>query len=298
MPLSTSIGQHTLASRVTFSGVGLHTGVQVNVALEPAPANTGIVFRRTDLEGFPIKAQAANVARVAYATSLMRKGVLISTTEHLLSALAALGVDNVYADIDNVEVPILDGSALPFALGILGAGLRRQRGRRSWFEVVRPVEIQDGARSIAIFPSPVFRVTCSIDFPHRLVGSQKVDWSADDDTFKDQIAPARTFQFLDKVQELRDAGLVRGGSLDNAIVLSADGVLNPEGLRFADEFCRHKTLDLIGDFALLGHPVAGHVVSHRGGHALHYALVSRLLQDKRAWRLSSSLQLSSKTSAA
>lgn len=298
MPLSTSIRQQTLASRVAFSGVGLHTGVQVRVALEPAPANTGIVFRRTDLQGFPIKAHAANVARVAYATSLMRKGVLISTTEHLLSALSGLGVDNVYADIDNVEVPILDGSALPFAQGILRAGLRRQRGRRTWFEVVKPVEIQDGTRRIAIFPSPVFRVTCSIDFPHPLIGTQEVDWRADDGAFQSQIAPARTFQFLDKVQELRDAGLVRGGSLDNAIVLSEDGVLNPEGLRFADEFCRHKALDLIGDFALLGHPVAGHVVSHRGGHALHYALVSRLLQDKRAWRFSGSLQLNSKTSAA
>lgn len=298
MPLPTSARQRTLADRVTFSGVGLHTGVRVNATLEPAPANTGIVFRRTDLESFPIKALAANVARVAYATSLMRKGVLISTTEHLLSALAALRVDNVYVDIDNVEVPILDGSALPFAQGILRVGLKNQRGRRSWFEVVKPVEIQDGARRIAIFPSPVFRVTCGIDFPHALIGAQEVDWSADDDTFVDQIAPARTFQFLDKVQELRDAGLVRGGSLENAIVLSEDGVLNPEGLRFRDEFCRHKTLDLIGDFALLGHPVAGHVVSHRGGHALHYALVSRLLQDKRAWRLSISLQPSSKTSAA
>lgn len=296
MPSLTYVRQQTLADRVTFSGVGLHTGVHVNVTLEPAPANTGIVFRRTDLEGFPIKAHAANVARVAYATSLMRKGVLISTTEHLLSALAALGVDNVYADIDNVEVPILDGSALPFTQGILRAGLKRQRGRRTWFEVMKPVEIQDGARRIAIFPSPVFRVTCGIDFPHPLVGSQTVDWSADDGSFADQIAPARTFQFLDKVQELRDAGLVRGGSLENAIVLSAEGVLNPEGLRFPDEFCRHKALDLIGDFALLGHPLAGHVVSHRGGHALHYALVTRLLQDKRAWRLSGSLQ--PKTSAA
>lgn len=296
MPSLTYVRQQTLADRVTFSGVGLHTGVQVNVTLEPAPANTGIVFRRIDLEGFTIKAHAANVARVAYATSLMRKGVLISTTEHLLSALAALGVDNVYADIDNVEVPILDGSALPFTQGILRAGLKRQRGRRTWFEVMKPVEIQDGARRIAIFPSPVFRVTCGIDFPHPLVGSQTVDWSADDGSFADQIAPARTFQFLDKVQELRDAGLVRGGSLENAIVLSAEGVLNPEGLRFPDEFCRHKALDLIGDFALLGHPLAGHVVSHRGGHALHYALVTRLLQDKRAWRLSGSLK--PKTSAA
>lgn len=296
--LTSTTRQQTLASPVTFSGVGLHTGVRVSVTLRSAPANTGIVFRRSDLEGFAIKAHATNVARVAYATSLMHKGVLISTTEHLLSALAALGVDNVFADIDSVEVPILDGSALPFAREILSAGLKRQRARRMYIEIVKPVEITDGAKRIAILPAPVFRVTCSIDFPHPLIGAQRVDWNADGGDYAGEIAPARTFQFLDKVQELRDAGLVRGGSLENAIVLSANGILNPEGLRFADEFCRHKTLDLIGDFALLGHPIAGHVVAHRAGHALHYALVSRLLQDKSAWRLTASPEAASRTTAA
>ncbi|MDE3179557.1 MAG: UDP-3-O-acyl-N-acetylglucosamine deacetylase [Acidobacteriota bacterium] len=282
--------QQTLAGRVSFSGVGLHTGVAVDLVLAPAPANTGVVFKRTDLEGFEIRAQAGNVARVAYATSLMRKGVLISTTEHLLSALAAMGVDNVCAEISNVEVPILDGSALPFVRGILATGLKRQRARRYYIEMTKAVQIAEGAKRIAIFPAAEFRVTCSIDFPHLLIGKQCVDGVFGAGNYEDEIAPARTFQFLDKVEELRNAGLVRGGSLQNAIVLSEDGVLNPEGLRFKDEFCRHKTLDLIGDFALLGHPILGHVVANRGGHALHYALVSRLLQDKTSWRLVDSLK--------
>ncbi|MGH9354086.1 MAG: UDP-3-O-acyl-N-acetylglucosamine deacetylase [Terriglobia bacterium] len=290
--------QHTLAGRVQLSGVGLHTGVPVNLVLSPAPANTGIVFKRTDLEDFAIKARSANVARVAYATSLMRKGVLISTTEHLLSALAALGVDNVYAEMDNIEVPILDGSSLPIAREILKAGLRRQRARRVYLQMVKPLEITDGDKRIAIFPARRFRVTCSIDFPHPLIGKQVLDVTPTPENYLEEIAPARTFITLEEVEPLRQAGLVRGGSLENAIVLARDGVLNADGLRFADEFCRHKALDLIGDFALLGHPVAGHVVAHRGGHALHYALVSRLLKDQTSWRLVHASQLEPQTSAA
>lgn len=290
--------QHTLRESLSFSGVGLHTGVPVHLKLTPAPANTGIVFKRVDLEGFTIKAQASNVVRVAYATTLMRRGVLISTTEHLLSALAALGVDNVCAEIDNVEVPILDGSALPYAREILRVGRRRQRARRVFFEITRSVEISDGLKKIAVYPSVDFRVTCSIEFPHPLIGAQTTEWAYSEGSYADEIAPARTFQFLDKVEELRSAGLVRGGSLENAIVLSREGVLNPEGLRFNDEFCRHKALDLIGDFALLGHPLAGHVMANRGGHALHYALVSRLLHDKTSWRLTTPSRTKPETSAA
>ena len=277
--------QRTLAGPVQVQGIGLHTGVPVNLSLNPAPANTGIVFRRIDLEGFSIKARAAAVARVSYATSLMRKGVLISTTEHLLSALAALGADNVYADLDNLEVPIMDGSALPFVREILKVGLKQQRACRRCIEIIRPIEIQEGSKRIAVYPSEGFRITCSIDFPHSLIGRQTLEWISGSGDYAAQIAPARTFGFIDEVEKLRAAGLVRGGSLENAVVLSRDGVLNPKGLRFADEFCRHKALDLIGDLALLGHPVIGHVVAHRAGHAMHYALVSRLLQEKSAWRL-------------
>lgn len=290
--------QHTLAGQVKLSGIGLHTGVPVNLALIPAPANTGIIFKRTDLDNFTIRAGAANVARVAYATSLMRKGVLISTTEHLLSALAALGVDNVYAEMDNLEVPILDGSSLPIVREVLSVGLKRQRARRVYFQIVKPIEIADGEKRIAIYPAGGFRATCSIDFPHPFIGKQAFDLALTPEKYLQDIAPARTFVTLEEVEPLRQAGLVRGGSLENAIVVGPDGALNAEGLRFPDEFCRHKVLDLIGDLALLGRPVAGHVAVHRGGHALHYTLVSRLLKDQAAWRLVDASELAPQTSAA
>ncbi len=280
--------QHTLGSAVSFSGTGLHTGVKVKVRLTPAPSNTGIVFKRTDLDGFHIEALAANVARVSYATSLMKKGVLISTIEHLLSALAASKVDNAFVEIDNLELPIVDGSALPFMRLMAQAGLRRQRGRRSYIQVLRPMDVLDGVRRIAIYPSESFRITYRIAFPHRMIGEQVLDFSLVDGDYAAEIAPARTFGFLEEVEKLRASGLVRGGSLENAVVLTRDGVLNPEGLRFPDEFCRHKILDLIGDLALLGHPLIAHVVAERTGHAMHIALVARLLRDKRAWTLVSS----------
>jgi UDP-3-O-[3-hydroxymyristoyl] N-acetylglucosamine deacetylase len=280
--------QHTLGSAVSFSGTGLHTGVKVKVRLTPAPSNTGIVFKRTDLDGFHIEALAANVARVSYATSLMKKGVLISTIEHLLSALAASKVDNAFVEIDNLELPIVDGSALPFMRLMAQAGLRRQRGRRSYIQVLRPMDVLDGVRRIAIYPSESFRITYRIAFPHRMIGEQVLDFSLVDGDYAAQIAPARTFGFLEEVEELRASGLVRGGSLENAVVLTRDGVLNPEGLRFPDEFCRHKILDLIGDLALLGHPLIAHVVAERTGHAMHIALVARLLRNKGAWTLVSS----------
>lgn len=280
--------QHTLGSAVSFSGTGLHTGVKVKVRLTPAPSNTGIVFKRTDLDGFHIEALAANVARVSYATSLMKKGVLISTIEHLLSALAASKVDNAFVEIDNLELPIVDGSALPFMRLMAQAGLRRQRGRRSYIQVLRPMDVLDGVRRIAIYPSESFRITYRIAFPHRMIGEQVLDFSLVDGDYAAQIAPARTFGFLEEVEKLRASGLVRGGSLENAVVLTRDGVLNPEGLRFPDEFCRHKILDLIGDLALLGHPLIAHVVAERTGHAMHIALVARLLRNKNAWTLVSS----------
>lgn len=280
--------QHTLGSAVSFSGTGLHTGVKVKVRLTPAPSNTGIVFKRTDLDGFHIEALAANVARVSYATSLMKKGVLISTIEHLLSALAASKVDNVFVEIDNLELPMVDGSALPFMRLMAQAGLRRQRGRRSYIQVLRPMDVLDGVRRIAIYPSESFRITYRIAFPHRMIGEQVLDFSLVDGDYAAEIAPARTFGFLEEVEKLRASGLVRGGSLENAVVLTRDGVLNPEGLRFPDEFCRHKILDLIGDLALLGHPLIAHVVAERTGHAMHIALVARLLRNKSAWTLVSS----------
>jgi len=287
--------QHTVARSATISGIALHTGVPVSLHLKTAPANTGIVFKRTDLEGFPIEARARNVARVSYATSLMKKGVLISTTEHLLSALAASQVDNVLVEIDNLEVPIMDGSALPFFRLIAQAGLKRQRAPRTYAKVRRSLEVIESGKRIAIHPSDGFRITYRIGFPHPLIGEQCFSfWPAGTASangipasrnYETDIAPARTFGMLEEVEVLRKQGLVRGGSLESAIVLTRDGVLNPEGLRFPDEFCRHKILDLIGDLVMLGYPLLGHVVAERAGHAMHYALVSRMLREKDAWEL-------------
>ena len=289
--------QHTLSTPVSVSGIGLHTGVKVNLRLCPATANTGVLFRRTDLEGFTIEAQSRNVARVSYATSLMKKGVLISTTEHLLSALAGLDVDNVIVEIDNLELPILDGSARPFVELITKAGLRRQRARRSFIKILKPVEVADGMRRIVVYPADVFHVTYRIVFPHPLIGVQSIEFSSSPSTYAAEIAPARTFGFLEELEMLRKNGLIRGGSLENAVVLDRRDVINPEGLRFPDEFCRHKLLDLIGDFSLLGHPLIGHMVAERAGHAMHAGLVSRLLREKNAWKLVSSPELAARATA-
>lgn len=276
--------QHTIAAPVSASGIGLHTGVKVNLRLCPAHANTGILFRRTDLEGFIIEALSRNVARVSYATSLMKKGVLISTTEHLLSALAGLDVDNVLVEIDNLELPILDGSAQPFVELITKAGIRRQRAWRSFIKILKPVEVVDGMRRIVVYPADVLRVTYHIAFPHPLIGAQSIEFALGSSNYATEVAPARTFGFLEELEMLRKNGLIRGGSLQNAVVLDRKGVINPEGLRFPDEFCRHKLLDLIGDFSLLGHPLIGHVVAERAGHAMHAQLVSRLLREKHSWK--------------
>jgi UDP-3-O-[3-hydroxymyristoyl] N-acetylglucosamine deacetylase len=277
--------QQTIASPVSISGMGLHTGVTVNLRLLPAPAKTGIVFKRSDLEGFRIEAQARHVARVSYATSLMKKGVLISTTEHLLSALAATNIDNVYVEIDNLELPILDGSALPFVRLIAKAGVKRQRARRLYARVLKPVEVVEGNKRIAIYPSDTLRITYRIAFIHPLIGEQSLEFAPARGNYAAEIAPARTFGFIEEVEMLRQSGLVKGGSLENAVVLTRDGVMNPEGLRFSDEFCRHKILDVIGDLALLGHPLVGHVEAERAGHAMHFALVDRLLREKGSFEL-------------
>ncbi len=277
--------QRTIARRVEISGIGLHTGVTVNLSLVPAPANTGLVFRRTDLEGFRVEARVRHVAHVSYATSLMKKGVLISTTEHLLSALAASGVDNAFIDLDNLEVPIMDGSAIPFIRIIAQAGLRRQRSKRSYVKVLRPIMVIDGAKRIAVSPFSQLSINYRIVFSHPAIGDQAFDFTPATDNYEKEIAPARTFGFLEEVEMLKKSGLIKGGSLENAVVLSRDAVLNPEGLRFPNEFCRHKVLDVIGDLALLGHPLIGRVEAERAGHAMHVALVERLLREKDAWEL-------------
>ncbi|MGA3324624.1 MAG: UDP-3-O-acyl-N-acetylglucosamine deacetylase [Terriglobia bacterium] len=287
--------QHTLASEVSLSGIGLHTGVPVNLRLCPAPVHTGIVFKRTDLDGFTIEAQSRHVARVSYATTLMKKGVLISTTEHLLSALAGLGVDNAIVEINNLELPIVDGSALPFVKLIRQAGLRAQRAHRTYAKILKPVELSEGAKKIAVYPSDTFAVSYSIAFPHPVIGAQLLDFTPSASSYENDIAPARTFGFLAEIEMLLKSGLVKGGSLENAVVLDEERVMNPEGLRYRDEFCRHKILDLIGDISLLGHPLIGHVVADRAGHAMHTQLVAQLLRQKECWALTTSPPVSSKT---
>ncbi len=281
--------QTTIERPVETDGIGLHTAVRGHLRLVPAPADTGIVFRRTDLENFEVEAHARNVARVSYATSLMKKGVFISTTEHVLAALYSCGVDNVYVELDALEVPILDGSAQPFIDMLEQAGVRRLRRRRRYLKVLRPLEIEDGdpgrpgqVRRIGIYPGDEFRVRCFIDFTHPVVGRQEVELQVNRETFSHLLARARTFGFLEDVERLRAVGLIRGGSLENAIVLTRDGILNGE-LRFADEFGRHKALDLIGDLALVGRPLRARVVAHKAGHALHTQLVTRLLADRSLW---------------
>ena len=274
--------QTTIHQSIETEGVGLHTGVHGKLRLVPAPADTGVVFRRTDLDQFLIEAHGSNVARVSYATSLMKQGVLLSTTEHLLAAIYSCGIDNIFVDIDAIEVPILDGSAEPFMQMIDQAGIRKLRRKRKYLKVIKPVEVVEDGRRIAIYPSDEFRVRCYVDFPHPQVGQQEVEMVVNAESFRQVLSRARTFCFESDIEPLRAMGLIRGGSLDNAIVLTKDGIMNGP-LRFADEFGRHKALDLIGDLALVGLPLLGRVEARKAGHALHTQLVSRLLQDSSSW---------------
>jgi UDP-3-O-[3-hydroxymyristoyl] N-acetylglucosamine deacetylase len=269
----------TLRRAVETSGVGLHHGVPVRLRLLPAPPATGIVFRRTDLENFEIPASWEHVQRVSYATSLMRQGVLISTTEHLLSVFYSIGIDNVYVEIDNLEVPILDGSGQPFIDLIRQAGIRTSRRQRRYLRIVRPVELEGNGKFIRIEPAPTFCLSCEIFFPHPLVGRQDLSVEVTSEVYERDIAPARTFGFEHELGQMRHMGLIRGASLDNAICFTPEGVLNPGGLRFPDEPCRHKALDLIGDLALIGRPLLGHVRAERAGHAMHVALVAKIMSD-------------------
>jgi UDP-3-O-[3-hydroxymyristoyl] N-acetylglucosamine deacetylase len=278
--------QLTIEHPIEVDGVGLHTAVKSRLRFLPAPADTGIVFRRVDLDNFEIEAHVRNVARVSYATSLMKQGVLLSTTEHVLAALYSCGIDNIYVEIDNLEVPILDGSAQPFIDMLKAAGMRRLRRRRRYLQVTKPLEIAEGDRRIGIYPSREFRVRCYVDYAHPMVGRQDIELAVGRETFSRELAQARTFGFMSDFDGLRAMGLIRGGSLENAIVLTKDGILNGP-VRFPDEFGRHKALDLIGDLALVGKPLKALVIAHKAGHALHTQLVTRLLSDCSLWMESS-----------
>jgi UDP-3-O-[3-hydroxymyristoyl] N-acetylglucosamine deacetylase len=275
--------EQTIAAPLEFPGLGLHSGAPVTMRLLPAPAGSGIVFRRTDLDNFEIPATSRNVAKVSYATSLMRQGVLISTTEHLLSSLIGMGVDNVIAELDNLELPILDGSALPYVEAFLRVGIRVQRRRRETVRVLRAVEVREGDKFIGVYPGTGYRILYTIDFPSP-IGRQCACIDLAAETYGTYIAPARTFGYKADEKKLRDMGLIRGAGPESAIILGPDGPENGP-LRFPDEYVRHKVLDLIGDLSLAGRRIEGHVVAERAGHAMHTALVSRLLKDRSAWEL-------------
>jgi UDP-3-O-[3-hydroxymyristoyl] N-acetylglucosamine deacetylase len=251
--------------------------------LLPAPAGSGIVFRRTDLDNFEIPATGRNVAKVSYATSLMRQGVLISTTEHLLSALIGMGIDNVIVELDNLELPILDGSALPYVEALRDAGIKTQRRKRESIKVLRAVEVREGDKFIGVYPGSGYRIQYRIDFPAP-IGRQETSIDLAAETYGTFIAPARTFGYKADETKLRDMGLIRGATQENAIVLGPKGPENGP-LRFSDEYVRHKVLDLIGDLALAGRRIEGLVVAERAGHAMHTALVAKLMKDRSAWEL-------------
>jgi UDP-3-O-[3-hydroxymyristoyl] N-acetylglucosamine deacetylase len=267
---------------VECAGVGLHSGAPVRLRILPAPVGSGIVFRRVDLDGFEVEAISRNVARVSYATSLMKKGVLISTTEHLLSAFMGTGIDNAIVELDNLELPILDGSAQPFVELIYQAGIRKQRRPRNYLRIRQALEMRDGNKFIAVYPAETYSLSYSINFPHPLIGKETFSMEIANGNYLREVASARTFGSREDEQTLRDMGLIRGASRENCVVLTRDGLENPP-LRFADEFVRHKVLDLIGDLALLGKQILGKVVADRAGHAMHTALVSRLLRDHSLW---------------
>ena len=278
--------QTTIARPVEASGLGLHTAAPVRLRLRPAPPDTGYTFVRTDLDDFEIPASAECIAHCSYATTLMRTGVMLSTVEHLLSALRGLGVDNCYMDVDNLELPIMDGSSEDFARLLAEAGLAEQPAARRALRVRRRVEVEQGDRRVSIEPFDGWEIDCLIDFKHPLIGVQHMRFDAlDPDAYRREIARARTFGFTEEIEALRRANLIRGGSLENAIVLTPDGMLNETPLRGADEFVRHKILDIIGDLALLGIAPLGLVRAERSGHLLHAQLMSKLLRDEAAWEI-------------
>jgi UDP-3-O-[3-hydroxymyristoyl] N-acetylglucosamine deacetylase len=279
------MNQTTISQAASVSGTGLHTGAPVNLRLKPAPQNTGYIFVRTDLDNFEIPASVEYISHCSYATTLMRRGVVLSTCEHLLSALRGSGVDNCFIEIDSIELPIMDGSSEDFIALIEQAGITEQNAPRRYFRVLKPVKIKEGDRRMSIEPSEKFEIECTIDFKHPLINKQGLHFIAANGSFRREIASARTFGFTQEIEMLRKANLARGGSLDNAIVLTPEGMLNESPLRFDDEFVRHKILDIIGDLALLGMPVQGKVTAEKSGHSVHAQLMSKLLKTEGAWEI-------------
>ena len=282
--------QRTLRDRIHLEGIGLHTGYSVQLTLVPAPAHTGIRFRRTDLKNFEIEALRSHVAKVSYATTLMKKGVMISTVEHLLSTLYGLGIDNVYLDINSMEVPILDGSSARFIDEVQKVGIVEQDELRKYLVIQKPIEVRQDGKVAGVYPAGTPKATYIIDFEHSAIGFQKIEIELTPESYCRDIAMARTFGFVSDVEYLKSLGLIRGGSLENAVVLDSSGIVNNH-LRFPNEFVRHKLLDLLGDISLIGYPIIGHLYAERAGHAIHTALVDQIARLKDHYQICTSLDL-------
>jgi UDP-3-O-[3-hydroxymyristoyl] N-acetylglucosamine deacetylase len=276
--------QRTLRRTIACVGIGLHSGKKVTLSLKPAAADSGIRFRRSDLGGQEVPATVNHVGGINHATGLMRDTIRVDTVEHLLAAFVSLGVDNAVVELSSPEVPIMDGSAAPFIYLIQEAGIKPLSAARRYLKVLRPIALSRGDKRIALYPSDHFKVTYSIAFDHPMLRHQSRTIRLTEESFVEEIAPARTFGFLEEVEMMRQQGLALGGSLENAVVIGDTGVLN-NALRFDDEFVRHKILDVIGDMALVGHPIIGHLVAHRGGHALHTQFAAQVLEEEENWTL-------------
>jgi UDP-3-O-[3-hydroxymyristoyl] N-acetylglucosamine deacetylase len=278
--------QQTIANTVSCSGVGLHSGQPVTLTLRPAPVGTGVVFvNRNGKAGASLTASVKHLVPTELCTAISGNGFQVKTIEHLLAALAGLDIDNIYVDVDAGEAPVMDGSAAPFVRLIQSAGIVSQNRRQPYLKITQPVEVVDGTRRVRIEPSATPRITYSIQYDHPLIQTQTYAYEHSVLAFEREIADARTFGFLNEVEALWARGLGRGGNLENTVVLSQDGILNESGLRFTNEFVRHKVLDLIGDFSLLGVPFIGHVVADRSGHAMHTRLVEQILNHSEKWVL-------------
>ena len=280
------IFQCTINQTMTIAGIGLHSGLPINMVLRPADAGTGIVFHRTEgLRTVAIPAISANVIDTRLATVIGKGGLSVSTIEHLMAALTAFGIDNIHIDIDGPEVPILDGSALPYVSLLERAGLRSLARSRKYLAVRKPVTVIDGEKRVTMIPSRFFRLTADINFDHPCIARQHRSVKLSRELFCRDLAAARTFGFLAEVEMLKANGLARGASLDNAIGIGEEGIVNPEGLRYSDEFVRHKILDAIGDFSLAGHHILGHVKSFKGGHDINHQMVEKLIASPDCWKL-------------
>lgn len=279
------MNQTTIAQSISTSGIGLHTGVTVNLTLKPAPENSGYIFVRTDLDDFEIPASIEYISHCSYATTLLRKGVLLSTCEHLLAALRGSNVDNCFIELDSIEIPILDGSSENWLELIEKVGIIEQNAPRHFLKILKKVEFVQGDRKMSVEPADAYEIECSIDFAHPLINRQNFNFTLTNGAFGREIGSARTFGFTTEIEMLRQANLALGGSLDNAIVLTPDGMLNEQPLRYKDEFARHKTLDIIGDFALLGMPILGKLKAEKSGHSVHASLMSKLLKTESAWEI-------------